>query len=72
MLAGVTARGDDDHEQQAAGSPLPRASCTGGQGMSPNEQKTQQSPGFGFMRTPQPGHSKKNRHASIGISSVLR
>jgi hypothetical protein len=43
-------------EQQAVGSPLARASCTGGQGTSPNEQNTQQSPGFGFTRTPQLGH----------------
>jgi hypothetical protein len=43
--------------QQCVGSPVARASCTGGQGMSPNEQNTQQSPGFGFIRTPQPAHS---------------
>jgi hypothetical protein len=30
-----------------------RASWTEGQGTSPNEQNTQQSPGFGFIRIPQ-------------------
>jgi hypothetical protein len=28
--------------------------CTGGQGTSPYEQNTQQSPGRGLSRTPQP------------------
>jgi hypothetical protein len=32
---------------------LARASWIGGQGTSPNEQNTQQSPGFGFIRIPQ-------------------
>jgi hypothetical protein len=32
---------------------LARASWIGGQGTSPYEQNTQQSPGFGFIRIPQ-------------------
>jgi len=38
--------------QQPDSSPLARASWIGGQGTSPKEQNTQQSPGFGFIRAP--------------------
>lgn len=31
--------------------------CTGGQGTSPKEQNTQQSPDFGLSISPQPAHS---------------
>jgi hypothetical protein len=43
--------------QQAVGPPVARAAWTGGQGTSPNEQNTQQSPAFGRIRTPQPWQS---------------
>lgn len=46
--------------------PLPPA-WTGGQGTLPHEQKTQQSPGFGFNSAPQAGHSQKNWQASVGM-----
>jgi hypothetical protein len=36
------------------GTPSARACWMGGQGTSPNEQNTQQSPGFGFIRAAQP------------------
>jgi hypothetical protein len=39
--------------QQPVEAPSARTSWTGGQGTSPNEQNTQQSPGFGFIRMPQ-------------------
>ena len=42
------------HERQ------PRSACTGGHGVSPWEQNTQQSPGFGFSSAPQAGQSQKN------------
>lgn len=32
------------------------ACCMDGHGVSPKEQKTQQSPGFGFSTVPQPVH----------------
>jgi hypothetical protein len=32
----------------------PEFSCNGGHGASPNEQKTQQSPFFGFIKYPHP------------------
>jgi hypothetical protein len=35
------------------GGRIALAFWTGGQGTSPNEQNTQQSPGFGFIRVPQ-------------------
>jgi hypothetical protein len=48
--------------------PAPRPSaCTGGHGAEPYEQNTQQSPAFGRSIVPQPAHSWKNRHASVGI-----
>jgi hypothetical protein len=37
----------------------------------PKEQNTQQSPGWGLSRVPQPLHSWKNRHVSVGIVSAL-
>jgi len=46
-----------DSEQQRAGCPLSRASWIGGQGTSPKEQKTQQSPAFGRRSAPHPVHS---------------
>jgi len=42
----------------------------GGQGMSPYEQKTQQSPFWGFDTAPQFEHSQKYWQESVGISSV--
>jgi hypothetical protein len=42
----------------------------GGQRTSPNEQKTQQSPGFGRKSVPQPTHSKKYTQALVGIVST--
>jgi hypothetical protein len=44
-----------------------RPACTGGQGTSPHEQNTQQSPGFGFKTAPQAGQSQKNWQASVGM-----
>jgi hypothetical protein len=44
-------------EQQPVAPGVVRAACTGGQGTSPNEQNTQQSPAFGRIRTPQPWQS---------------
>lgn len=41
--------------------------CTGGQGTSPHEQNTQQSPGLGFSSAPQAGQSQKNWQASVGM-----
>jgi hypothetical protein len=43
--------------------------CLGGQGTVPYEQKTQQSPGFGFTSTWQAGHSQNRTHASVGMMS---
>src|SRR5690625_4673784 len=40
--------------------PQLRPNCIGGQGTSPKEQNTQQSPGWGFNIAPQAGHSQKN------------
>lgn len=45
--------------------------CTGGHGTDPKEQKTQQSPSLGRSSWPHPGHSKKNMHASVGISASV-
>lgn len=44
--------------------------CTGGQGTSPYEQNTQQSPGKGRSIAWQFAHSKKNWHASTGMCVV--
>ena len=52
--------------QHAAPAP---ASCTGGHGTEPYEQNTQQSPAFGRSNAPQPAHSWKNAHASVGMST---
>jgi hypothetical protein len=43
------------HGGRQVGGPIAfaRASWIGGQGTSPNEQNTQQSPGFAFIRIPQ-------------------
>lgn len=46
-----------------------RSDCLGGQGMSPYEQNTQQSPDSGFSIAPQDGQSQKNRQASVGMSA---
>jgi hypothetical protein len=48
-------RPDEYHDGRQIGGriALARASWIGGQGTSPNEQNTQQSPGFGFIRIPQ-------------------
>jgi hypothetical protein len=43
----------------------------GGHGTEPYEQNTQQSPGLGLNLVRQPVHSKKMRHASIGIISIF-
>jgi len=43
----------------------------GGQGVSPQEQKTQQSPGLGFSTDPHPGQSKKYWQASSGMTCWL-
>lgn len=45
---------------------------TGGQDTEPYEQNTQQSPAFGRKSTPQPVHSWKYTHASLGIVSFER
>jgi hypothetical protein len=58
--------GDGATAQQA--SP-PGAACMGGHGTSPYEQKTQQSPGRGRSREPQPAQRWKNWQASVGIVS---
>jgi hypothetical protein len=42
--------------------------CIGGQGTSPNEQKTQQSPGWGLKISLHCLHSWKNWQASVGIA----
>lgn len=60
-------------QQQASDSsdaPV-RVRCTGGQGLSPYEQNTQQSFPFGRRIVLQPGHSQKNWHASTGISASV-
>ena len=44
-----------------------RSACFGGQGKSPYEQNTQQSPGSGFSTVPQDGQSQKNWQASVGM-----
>lgn len=44
-----------------------RSACFGGQGTSPYEQNTQQSPGSGFSTVPQDGQSQKNWQASVGM-----
>jgi len=44
-----------------------RPVCTGGQGTSPQEQNTQQSPRLGFSSAPPSGHSQKNWQASVGM-----
>lgn len=49
----------------------PPSPCIGGHFTLPNEQNTQQSPGFGRSTVPHPVHSWKNRHASTGIVSVV-
>src|SRR5256885_17028687 len=46
------------------------ASCTNGHRLSPYEQNTQQSPGFGDSVVPQAAHSYKTTHRSSGIVSV--
>jgi hypothetical protein len=43
--------------QHADFDPGRREACTGGQGESPNEQKTQQSPGLGCSIALQAAHS---------------
>lgn len=48
------------------------AACIGGHFTEPKEQKTQQSPGFGFISVAQLRHSWKCRHASVGMSSSCR
>ena len=53
--------------QQDGELPVARLACTGGHGIEPNEQNTQQSPAFGRSSVPHPTHSWKNRHASTGI-----
>jgi hypothetical protein len=58
------ARGEAGPQQSASPGP---ASCTGGQGTEPYEQKTQQSPAFGRSTTPQAEHQWKKRQASVGI-----
>lgn len=45
------------YEQRDIGAPFVRASCTEGQGASPYEQNTQQSPGLGFVSAEQARHS---------------
>ncbi len=55
------------HEQHAG----PPSLCTGGQGVLPYEQKTQQSPGFARTTAPHDGQSQKNWHLSVGISAVV-
>jgi hypothetical protein len=42
----------------------------GGHLTDPYEQNTQQSPAFGFSRSPHPLQSKKNWQASVGIVST--
>jgi hypothetical protein len=53
--------------------PLPSSdfpsNCIGGHGTSPYEQKTQQSPCFGFSNSPQSLQSYNLWHALVGISS---
>lgn len=44
--------------------------CIGGQGTSPYEQNTQQSPCLGFATALQEGHSQKYWHESVCIVSV--
>jgi hypothetical protein len=48
----------------------PKSFWRGGQGVSPNEQNTQQSPGFGRNSVLHPTHSKKYKQALVGISST--
>lgn len=69
----------DDHDvavlrlgQPVAYPQHPRSACTGGQGTSPYEQNTQQSPGLGLSSAPQAGQSWKNRQASVGMVSTDR
>lgn len=45
-----------------------RSACLGGQGTSPYEQNTQQSPDSGFSTVPHDGQSQKNWQASVGMS----
>jgi len=47
------------------------AICTGGHGIEPYEQKTQQWPARGFKVAPHDRQSKQNRHASSGMTSAL-
>jgi hypothetical protein len=42
----------------------------GGHATLPKEQNTQQSPGFGLSRTPQPLQSYDHWQASVGMDSV--
>lgn len=44
-----------------------RSACLGGQGTSPYEQNTQQSPDSGFSTVPQDGQSQKNWQVSVGM-----
>ena len=44
-----------------------RSACFGGQGTSPYEQNTQQSPDSGFSTVPQDGQHQKNWQASVGM-----
>jgi len=44
--------------------------CIGGQGTSPYEQNTQQSPCFGLKTFLHSGHSQKNWQESVGIVSL--
>lgn len=48
-----------------------RASCTGGHGTSPKEQKIQQFPSVGVMMWPHILHSYRIRQKSVGICSLL-
>jgi hypothetical protein len=56
---GYDSRRDDPQQSRFA--------CIGGQGTSPHEQNTQQSPGLGFNTAPQAGQSQKNWQASVGM-----
>jgi hypothetical protein len=48
-----------------------RQTCFDGQGSDPNEQNTQQSPGFGVSITPHAGQGQKWTHALDGIVSTV-
>jgi hypothetical protein len=57
---------------QVPGAQQERCCWTGGQGTSPCEQNTQQSPGSGRSIAPQPLQGWKNTQASSGIASSMR